>query len=68
MRQRHPNVAWIDAIKFRNRVVHAYHGIDWSIVWDTATLDAPKLRRQVIEILDQEYPSGSTAPPEEPAT
>lgn len=35
--------------------VIAYFVVDWSIVWETATQDAPQLRRQVLEILANEF-------------
>jgi uncharacterized protein with HEPN domain len=51
LRERHPEVDWRSAIGFRNRVVHGYFSVNWTIVWDTATLDLPVLERQVMDIL-----------------
>jgi uncharacterized protein with HEPN domain len=31
----------------RNKIIHNYFDIDWSIVWDTARDDLPELKRQV---------------------
>jgi uncharacterized protein with HEPN domain len=42
-------------VGFRNIAVHAYFVVDWSIVWETATQDAPRLQRQVLEILKTEF-------------
>ena len=36
---------------FRNFVVHEYFGLDWEIVWQTATDSVPDLSRQVSAIL-----------------
>jgi uncharacterized protein with HEPN domain len=58
-RERHLEVEWSDIIGFRNIAVHEYFDVDWSIVWATATDDAPKLRRQIAEILAQEYPDST---------
>jgi uncharacterized protein with HEPN domain len=55
--QRYPDVSWPDMIGFRNRVVHGYFAIDWTIVWETATGDAPLVRSQVAEILARDYPT-----------
>lgn len=55
LRKRHPEVEWPDIVGFRNIAVHAYFAVDWSIVWETATQDAPQLRRQVREILKSEF-------------
>lgn len=53
-RDSHPEVEWRDIIAFRNIAVHEYFAVDWSIVWFTATQDAPKLRAQVETILADE--------------
>ncbi len=52
-RNRSPEIAWKAIIGMRNIVVHQYFAIDWLIVWDTATLDAPTLRRQLDGIMSQ---------------
>lgn len=51
VRERHPDVEWRDIVGFRNIAVHAYFNVDWSIVWTTATEDAPSLRERVGTIL-----------------
>jgi uncharacterized protein with HEPN domain len=55
-REHHPDIEWADIIGFRNIAVHAYFSVDWSVVWFTATEDAPDLRRRVTQILSREYP------------
>ena len=32
-KQAHPNIDWVRIRGFRNRIVHDYFGIDYSIVW-----------------------------------
>ncbi len=51
LRARFPETPWGDIVGFRNIVVHAYFAVDWRIVWQTATADAPQLREQVAKIL-----------------
>ena len=53
-RARHTEVEWADIVGFRNIAVHAYFAVDWSIVWVAATRDAPRLKRQVAEIMSSE--------------
>jgi hypothetical protein len=36
-------------------IVHAYFELDWQILWDAATGDIPKLRRQVLDVLRAEF-------------
>jgi len=52
----YPEVEWIDMIGMRNRVVHAYFGIDEEIVWNAVTEDIPRLRLQMAKILAAEFP------------
>jgi uncharacterized protein with HEPN domain len=55
-RQMHGDIPWSEIIAFRNLGIHSYLAIDWEIVWDTATVDAPALRNQVAGIMTREYP------------
>jgi uncharacterized protein with HEPN domain len=34
---------WRQMVGMRNRMVHAYDAIDWSIVWETASVQIPAL-------------------------
>ena len=54
-RSRHPEVPWAKIVAFRNFVVHEYFGLDWPIVWDTATMLVPELKSQIAAILDAEF-------------
>lgn len=42
-RDAHPEIPWRDVIGMRNRLVHAYFGIDLRLVWDTVKDDIPSL-------------------------
>jgi uncharacterized protein with HEPN domain len=56
LRERFQTVPWADIVAFRNILVHEYFGIHWPIVWLTANVQAPELRRQIAEILRAEFP------------
>src|SRR5438128_631208 len=58
-RAHHPEVPWSKIIAFRNLLVHEYFGLDWPIVWDTATALVPELREQVARVLSSEFPESS---------
>ena len=58
-RVRHPEVPWAKIVAFRNFVVHEYFGLDWPIVWNTATELVPTLRREVSAILTSEFPDST---------
>ncbi len=51
-RTRHPQVEWKAMTGMRDRLIHAYFGVDYVLVWDVVTHKIPKLRRQIAEILD----------------
>lgn len=42
-----PGVPWQQIRGMRNRIVHAYFGLDMAAVWLTATTDVPHLAAQV---------------------
>lgn len=54
LRAAHPEIPWPKVAAFRNILVHAYFGIDWSEVWLAASRQAPRLRDQIASILPPE--------------
>jgi uncharacterized protein with HEPN domain len=40
--QSHPEVNWSDIAKMRDLLVHAYHRVDWKVVWETVTTSIPE--------------------------
>jgi uncharacterized protein with HEPN domain len=50
-RTRSPQVPWPQIVAFRNILVHAYFGIDWSVVWLAARNRRPELRVRIASIL-----------------
>lgn len=60
-RERHSEIEWEDIIAFRNIAVHVYFAVEWSMVWVTATQDAPELRSKIARILAEEYPDEETS-------
>lgn len=55
-RGRHADIEWPDIISLRNIAVHEYFGINWEVVWNTATQGVPILREQIAAILAAEFP------------
>jgi uncharacterized protein with HEPN domain len=53
---KYPEVPWPQIRGFRNIIVHMYHGINWEIVWNAATLNAPELAKRVEKILAEQFP------------
>jgi uncharacterized protein with HEPN domain len=48
----HAGVDWTSMAKTRNRLIHGYFNIDYSLVWETVEVKMPQLREQIGEILD----------------
>jgi uncharacterized protein with HEPN domain len=57
LRDRHPEIPWRQIMAVRNRIVHAYFDLDPQILWNAASGDAPELRRQIVKILEAEFPA-----------
>jgi uncharacterized protein with HEPN domain len=40
----------------RDRLIHAYFGVDYEIVWDVIISTFPLLKQTIEQIISQEYP------------
>ena len=50
-REAHPDIPWRQIVGMRNFLFHDYAGISNAILWDTATIEIPKLLKQLDAIL-----------------
>ena len=50
----YPDVPWKDMIGMRNRLVHAYFGINYDIIWRTVIESLPVLLLDVQKIIERE--------------
>lgn len=50
--QLHPEVPWKEAKGMRNILIHEYFRIEYEEVWKTLNEDLPKLKFQIIEIIN----------------
>ena len=54
LRQKYPGIDWRAMAAMRDRLIHAYFGVDYDIVWDVACNKIPPLRRDIEEVLRRE--------------
>ncbi len=51
LRQQHPAIAWRAMAGMRDRLIHAYFGVDYEIVWDVIINQLPTLDAETKKIL-----------------
>jgi len=51
-RENYSYLPWDDAIGMRDKLIHDYMGVDLEKVWETATLDIPRLKDWVGQIIE----------------
>ena len=47
----HPEVDWKAMSRMRDKLIHHYFGVDYSLVWNTVQADIPGLERQLRKLL-----------------
>jgi uncharacterized protein with HEPN domain len=51
LRARYPDAPWADIIAIGNPLRHEYHRIDNMVLWETATVDLPKLKPIILRMI-----------------
>ncbi len=62
IRKKYDYIPWQTMISMRNIVIHEYFGVDYTIIWDTAIVDLPPVKKQIEEILIKEDPINPNNP------
>ncbi|KXS40170.1 MULTISPECIES: HepT-like ribonuclease domain-containing protein [Methanohalophilus] len=47
----YPSIPWRNIAGMRDKMIHAYFGIDMDILWKTATEEIPQIEPQIMQIL-----------------
>lgn len=51
IREKYPHIPWRRIVGMRDRLIHAYFGIDYKLVWDAIKVEIPKLKPELEKIL-----------------
>ncbi|MEW6429321.1 MAG: DUF86 domain-containing protein [Thermodesulfobacteriota bacterium] len=52
LKAQHPDIEWRKVTGLRDRLIHGYFGVDYTIVWDVITAKLPDLREKIQSLLD----------------
>ncbi len=54
MRVKYPQVPWREMAGMRDKLIHFYFGVDYSLVWQAITERLPEIKEEIQRILRQE--------------
>ena len=54
VRQRYPHIPWREMAGMRDKLIHFYFGVDYSLVWRTIIERVPEIKREIQQILQRE--------------
>ncbi|AFV24469.1 hypothetical protein Mpsy_2265 [Methanolobus psychrophilus R15] len=52
IKNKHPSIPWRNIAGMRDKLIHAYFGIDMEILWKAATIEVPKIEPKIRKIFD----------------
>lgn len=50
VRDLNPDVPWSEMVGMRDKLIHAYFGVDLSVVWMAVASDLPELKKAIANI------------------
>jgi len=58
IKTKYKTIPWRDIVGMRNKITHAYFGIDYEIVWKVVKEKLPTLKTQVTQVLKEMEENG----------
>ena len=56
-REKYKEINWKDMARMRDKLIHHYFGIDYSIVWDVIKNEIPGLHSKIVKVIKSEEES-----------
>lgn len=53
-RIKHSGIEWRGYAGLRDKLIHHYFGIDWDIVWDVTKNKLPGLKKEILQLIEEE--------------
>lgn len=53
-RKKHRDIEWSQIAGFRDRLIHQYFGVNWTILWDVVQNRLPELKEHVERLLQED--------------
>ena len=60
LKEKHPEIPWKRMAGMRDRLIQAYFGIDYTLVWDAIQIEIPNIKPKLQEILAELEEGGKT--------
>ena len=51
LKEKYPDIPWKRMAGMRDRLIHAYFGVDYRLVWEAIKIDIPELKPRLQEVL-----------------
>jgi uncharacterized protein with HEPN domain len=51
IQEKHTEIPWKSMAGMRDRLIHAYFGIDYTLVWDAINIEIPDIKPKLQEVL-----------------
>lgn len=55
LKNKHPGIKWKAIAGTRDKMIHHYFGVDLNVVWEIIEKDIPLLKKQILEIKEEEF-------------
>jgi len=53
LKEEHPEIQWKRMAGMRDRLIHAYFGVDYKLVWEAIKAEVPSMKLKLQEILTE---------------